>query len=473
MADDIEIDEGTRNEAHENTSKSSYSLQQATALVLLVVAQNVAVRLMNLPLNRLIESKYCYSYYSHHDPSTIPQHGDIPESLCKILEVQQHLAQLQGIIETIHIACDFVVTLPLAFLAKTIGLRSILIFNLVSLFLMWSAIVSVGLFKTLPVEYMAIAPLITIIGGGDCVFSSTIAAAIAHITPNTQIRTNLFAYTGSVNYVAILTGPALGAATMSLNIWLPFIIGLGLLVVAIPLTYYLPGAPSDEGTTAEQSPLMPRQANPSASTPPLFTLSFILLLLIFFLASFSSSNSPLLPMYISTRYQLSLAHAGYLLSAKALVNILLLTVIVPGSISYFQGTEPTKTNISGTQISMGISVLGAVLIAIATNLASLIPGLIIYALGSALPVFTMSLIKTFSDHTEAYSIAVLAKTAGTLVGLPTMVAVYSGSLGHKGWALGWIYWVSAMGFLAGLGVVVKLRRISPMDVRAQEVDSGN
>lgn len=65
----------------------------------------MAIKLMNLPLNRVIELRYCQQHYSEHDPSQIGSGGSIPEKLCKLDSVQQKLAWMQGTIETFHIVC--------------------------------------------------------------------------------------------------------------------------------------------------------------------------------------------------------------------------------------------------------------------------------------------------------------------------------------------------------------------------------
>jgi len=66
---------------------------------------SLAIRLLNLPLNRVIELRYCKEYYQQHDPSVIGPDGSVPEKLCKINEVQKKLAWLEGVIQTSMIVC--------------------------------------------------------------------------------------------------------------------------------------------------------------------------------------------------------------------------------------------------------------------------------------------------------------------------------------------------------------------------------
>jgi hypothetical protein len=102
--DNVPPQDGVDNMAAEATP-SGWLLRSAIALIMLFVCQSMAVRVMSLPLNRLIESRYCMLYYREHDPSIIPPDGRIPEELCKNDWIQQRLAVLQGFLETLHVLC--------------------------------------------------------------------------------------------------------------------------------------------------------------------------------------------------------------------------------------------------------------------------------------------------------------------------------------------------------------------------------
>jgi len=75
--------------------------------------------------------------------------------------------------------------------------------------------------------------------------------------------------------------------------------------------------------------------------------------------------------------------------------------------------------------------------------------LIIYALGSALPVFTMSLVKSSLvalEHSDAqdFSIVMLTKTLGSLVGAPLMTVLWVKAIEWGGAGLGFPYVVSCV-----------------------------
>jgi hypothetical protein len=76
-------------------------LRTLCTLLLLLGLQLLAVKLMNLPLNRVIEMRYCKEYYREHDSNLDPKRR-IPEQQCKLDGIQQSLAWMQGAIETLH-----------------------------------------------------------------------------------------------------------------------------------------------------------------------------------------------------------------------------------------------------------------------------------------------------------------------------------------------------------------------------------
>jgi hypothetical protein len=187
---------------------------------------------------------------------------------------------------------------------------------------------------------------------------------------------------------------------MSIRLWLPFAIGLSLLSVGVLASALLPPShDSRERRTSENDPLLRRaQSSDAAGKPehPSSTVfngaraklralgrqvsgrrNFQLLIGIFFVASFASSNSALLPQYISKRYSWTFAHSGYLLSIKALVNITLLAIVVP-TVVHIMATrfdfEPGHISKLGAQLMFLISVIGVVLVALAPTVPYLIFG---------------------------------------------------------------------------------------------------
>ncbi|KAL7779236.1 hypothetical protein CFE70_008739 [Pyrenophora teres f. teres 0-1] len=229
---------------------------------------------------------------------------------------------------------------------------------------------------------------------------------------------------------------------MSTNLWLPFWLNILLLTCAIPTVLLLPvtkqtpailstphGIISHAHLEEESGPLL-ETTNPS---PDRYTTAF----------------------ETHTSIVQSITHsAGYMLSAKALVNFTLLAIVVPRIIRASMATKTVhgseiRLNILGAEVSIIVSVLGVLCVAMAAKFWMMLTALIIYALGSALPVFTMSLVKSplialAHSDIQDFSIVMLTKTLGSLVGAPLMAVLWVQAIKIGGVGLGLPYFVSAV-----------------------------
>ncbi|KAF2819922.1 hypothetical protein CC86DRAFT_334107 [Ophiobolus disseminans] len=467
-------------------------------LILLLILVHLSTVLYTLPLNRVIELRLCQTYYALHDPLSIRPDGSIPESLCKIDTVQRQLAWLQGIMETTSVVCDFVVTIPFSFAAERYGVKVVLLWNLVPRIGMSAWAIAVGHYQhVLPTKSILAGPFLTVLGS-ECVFQSTVFTLTAALAEEYVERASYFSYISSTSYVVSFLGPTLASFTMSQNLWLPFWINIGLLLCAVPTINMLPGPNSTHiktivsaelGSEAAGPLLGERDASPDRYSNAFGThagifqsvvqavrklvrlvvgrRNFQVLLCSFFLTALASSDTKLLVQYISKRYKWTFAEAGYMLSAKAIVNFTLLAIVVPRIIkaSMFSKTvhgSEVRLNYLGAEVSILVSVVGVLCVALAFEFWMLLAALMIYALGSALPVFTMSLVKSplialASSDIQDFSIVMLTKTLGSLVGAPLMTVLWVHAIKLGGLGLGLPYFVSACIYLSAAFVVARLR----------------
>ncbi|KAJ0117284.1 hypothetical protein J7T55_003695 [Diaporthe amygdali] len=472
------------------------------ALLGLLLLVNLAASLYQLPLNRVVERRLCQEYYSYHDPSIIGPGGDIEETFCKADPVQAGLGRIQGFMDTAWIVGDFVMTIPLGFVAERYGRRALLWLNLVPRVFMLAWAVIVGNFdQVLPTKAILAGPTLSFLGG-DCVFNSITYSLAAGITDDYVLRASYFGYMSSISYVVNLLGPALASASMTLLLWLPFWIGITLLIMAIPVISMLPDHNTAfDGRDEQSQPLLSSPLLKAQDSGPSFLHSvidrfhvlraalashprnFSLLLACFLLASLASSDTKLLVQYISKRYQWTFASAGYLLSGKAVVNFVLLTIVVPRVLRSVAGKgSPNASdhiNFRFANLCFGVSVLGALAIAVSAAIWLLVPALLVYALGSALPIFTLSLLKspaicsssannqTDEDQqspspgadaeTHIFSIVMLVKTLGSLLGAPLMAFLWVRGIGLGGAALGMPYFVSAGCYAVAIFIFCRIR----------------
>jgi hypothetical protein len=252
------------------------------------------------------------------------------------------------------------------------------------------------------------------IGEGICraVSQDQISSLKSHMEL-TFARASYFSYISSTSYVVSFLGPTVASFTMSRNLWLPFWINIVLLACAIPTISLLPGtkdvqvgtitsAEPRSGSTEEAGPLL-NERDPSPSRysnafemhPGFFQSvihaihrimrlmsgrrNFQVLLVSFFLTALASSDTKLLVQYISKRYGWTFAQAGYMLSAKAIVNFTLLAIVVPRVIkstmtsTTVRGSE-VRLNYFGAEISILISVVGVLCVALAFRFWMLLAG---------------------------------------------------------------------------------------------------
>ncbi|KAF9699066.1 hypothetical protein EKO04_003141 [Ascochyta lentis] len=480
--------------------KSRHSIRPLIVLLILV---HLSAVLYTLPLNRIIELRLCQEHYELHDPSVIRNDGSVPEKLCKIDEVQRGLAWLQGIMETTLVVCDFLVTIPFSFIAERFGIRVVLWCNLIPRMFMSVWAIAIGRFAhILPTKTIIAGPFLAVLGG-ECVFQSTIFALTSALAGEYVQRASYFSYISSTSYVVSFMGPTLASVTMSWSVWLPFWLNIGLLTCAIPTIILLPemmksplidtsqsSRKPDTDDIEESGPLLEqREGSPSRyasafEKPHGFVQeivqaarklvglirgrqNFQVLLCSFFLTALASSDTKLLVQYISKRYEWTFSQAGFMLSAKAIVNFTLLAIIVPRlirkSISSraVHGSE-VRLNFLGAEASILISVVGVLCVALAFRFWMLLAALMIYALGSALPVFTMSLVKSQlialgDSDAQDFSIVMLTKTLGSLVGAPLMASLWIRAIEIGGVGLGLPYFVSAAIYTTAAMVVARLR----------------
>ncbi|OTB00794.1 hypothetical protein M426DRAFT_26270 [Hypoxylon sp. CI-4A] len=436
------------------------------ALLVLLLLVNLATSLYQLPLNRVIEKRLCSEYYNTHDPSAIDHDGNIDEKLCKIDSVQKSLAWITGVMETLWIVGDFVMTIPLGFVAEKYGRKSVLWLNLTPRLFLLAWIVVVGHFgDSLPLKAFIAGPVLSVLGG-DCVFNSIIYALAASLTDDNVIRATYFSWTNAVSYVVTFVGPGLADPTHTSS-----------------------ASEDEQRQPLISSPRLKAQTSRGFLLKPIIerfhTLYSIirshprnltLLLVSFFLTSLASSDTKLLAQYISKRYHWEFASAGYLLSAKAIVNFTLLTFVIPGILRAKSSSNPSQSqslsdrdNVCYARICLFISVLGALAIAFAVTVWLLFPSLLLYALGSALPVFTLGLLKSPSvsprendqsmtstdPESHIFSIVMMVKTLGSLVGAPLMATLWV--RGIVTGALGVPYWVSAALYVTAIVVFAGIR----------------
>lgn len=95
------VSSGTKPEPRRSTerpqaSASAISFRLKIILFAMVLAVEIGFSFLEGPMVRIMEAIACRQYYAAQDPSKIGANGQVPESLCKVGEVQAELAAVKG-----------------------------------------------------------------------------------------------------------------------------------------------------------------------------------------------------------------------------------------------------------------------------------------------------------------------------------------------------------------------------------------
>jgi MFS family permease len=122
--------------------------QSASKLLLRIYAiifcVNLGVQILQPAQIQVYESIYCSQWYKRHPLDELLGHGHIPESYCKIAQVQTQISTLKGWLEFFYAAPGLLLSIPMGILTDKIGRRHLMILNLTVLCLtqVWTTFVT-------------------------------------------------------------------------------------------------------------------------------------------------------------------------------------------------------------------------------------------------------------------------------------------------------------------------------------------
>lgn len=441
------------------------------------------------PASRIFEVALCRRYYNSHGPDKFPPGSNVPETFCKIEDIQIAVVSTISTITVTTTLAELVVQIPMGVLADQKGRRLALALNITGILCYWSWVALSGLCSDLfPFWSVHFTPLFFLIGGGPRVTSALLFATLADVVVPEK-RTAYFSYIEAAGYIADMVSPAIGSFLMSFHLAIPFITLIACYALSyVPVLFIAEAQPRStpehpetfegaedelllgdnietEGDSDNDEPA--KDVNKGHG---FFKHSFarvylhlletwrmvandkniILSLAVFFLLVASRSSANLLLQYVSKRYAWTIAQAGYLFSLKGAISALLFLVLIPRiSIVMIKHTalEPHQISLIIAQMSIFVLALGSAIIGFAPNIWVLIFGFVILALGSGAGITLKSFLSaTISNgyYARLYSVLGIAESLGILLGMPLLAETYSWGLKHGSWALGTPYLVCAI-----------------------------
>jgi MFS family permease len=296
----------------------------------------------------------------------------------------------------------------------------------------------------------------------------------------------MFLFGASAVFVAELIAPSLTAFLMARTPWIPLIGGLGVIALGVIPALFIsetlhlrPSAKNRTGEVATESDsegsihsrkstnffsLLKIQATDALkrireSTSVLHSLPVLLLLVPFITSPFGRQSTDLSLRFISKRFSWKLSQTNLILTLRAVVNLVLLLAILPGTSYYLTERlhfSSKEKDLSLARVSAILPVIGSLLVGLSPNIVLTISGLVIITLGTGFISLVRALITTLVDKEHVgrlYAAIAVVETTTALLAGPTVAGLYSLALKLKGPWIGLPFFgIAAICFIGGLAV---------------------
>lgn len=384
-----------------------------------------------------------------------------------------------------------------------------------------------------PLRAVWVSSLAWLIGGGPVVAFAIIWTMMADVTTELE-RAELFFQFGIVSMASEFISGAFSSYLMTMNPWVPFLIGFGIVHVGLLFILLLPetmhAIPSQE-LEPEPSPvemselsdaeLKPRLSNPGQyhdesdvdvvsghhdhltwsypsqqrqsfwakcrakyqyyMKPYLFILNrkpVILLLTSFLVYRLSRGSSWFLSQYISTRYHWTLAQANMLVSSRPTISIPVFLWVLPWLKRRVLSPRKSATekDLWLARASILFLTMGTLGIGLSPSIATLIPAMIIQTSGSGFMFLARSIVTTLVDRDETarlYTVIEILQSVGNIVASLSITGVFQLGLRLGGFWIG-LAWMMTSTLFCMVGAAIWFFRLPPTSTpRAPEFVVGD
>ncbi|EPE26904.1 MFS general substrate transporter [Glarea lozoyensis ATCC 20868] len=430
--------------------------------IVLCITFDIGDYLIQAPRLRLYESIICDEYYSTHNislPQTVPTGGPIPEQHCKLDEIQDELAMIQGWQVAFDSISSILLAVPYGWVADKYGRKLVITAALGGCIMAYVWTLLVAGWWHLPLRWVWVSSIFLMIGGGNVTATTMASTIVADVAP-LDMRSTAFLYRFTSDLVAECLTPPIASMLMTKSVWIPLLAALGFELLGyafiIPLPETLPQkTPEDTAESSrssealveeeEQRPLLEADESdpkkPSRLSDMKESFSFLTrdkavaaLVFTFLVSKVGRQSTNLIIQYVSKRYHWSIAKAGLLLSLRAAVNIILFLLVLPAISTYaFPGATAAFKDLTISRVSILLMIFGTLVLSVSPTPALMIIGLVIYTLGTGFVPVVRSLITSLAESHHAsktsdvgrlYAIIGVMESIGSLLAGPGMAIAF-------------------------------------------------
>ncbi|KAH8689998.1 major facilitator superfamily domain-containing protein [Talaromyces proteolyticus] len=446
-----------------------------------------AESMRSTPRTQLFEWILCERYYSIKMLKSVgmpilnpnPSVGPTPH-MCRIDTIQTQVNSVRAWLKIGENFFAAILAIPFGKLANTKGRKLVLALGIIGQLLaeMWTLAVCFLSTHGLPLSTVYISVLLRSLGGGQMVLSAILHAIVADVVTEEK-RARAFFHMASMTLISELLGPAVGSVLMtSYNAYIPLLAVLPLqlgsiaAVIAMQDTVRFTNEDNaDFGNEDEESDNGSTMVQESTRLTISQALRIFLKWMKMACRIFNRENIPILLVhigfltsmvaretldslvqYVSNRFGWTLAEANYLVSLKALVNLILFLLLLPlisGSLIKYTSMSSRNADLWIARGSSLFGVIGPTLLGIASSPLSMILSLILFTLSSGYPHVIQSygtfLVKP-ADVAPFYSSLAMVRIVGTLVASPLLAMAFNIGLERRGDWFGILYYTAGILF---------------------------
>ncbi|KAI1331335.1 MFS general substrate transporter [Xylariaceae sp. FL0255] len=507
-----------------NVPKVHKSSTIVNLLCAIVFVASMCDGFVDLPLTRILEDILCRGFYDK-DVNTTGKLGmpPIDEKLCKENAIQEQLAFIIALQQTLTSIVGFFAAFPWGLAADKIGRKPVVALCILSGVLNISWIFAVLYWHSVfPVTAIWYSCLFHLIGGGTPVTQAILLSMVTDATSEEE-RGVAFVRIFVSGLGGTLLSPSLAALVMQkAGPWVSPWIGMSFLIIALIAFVFVPETLTHHRKTASSPTSPPAQTSTSPDHPSSLwsglkvqithvasefreSLSILkspsLILLLVTLISHAPvlyATLSFMNQFVSKRYAISIAQTGYVQTVYSVAFVIQSLVILPLLSKFLTrpstSAHPTTNSAPNLKfwpkdehhrdlwlarvsyIALG---LGTLVLALAPTLPGFMLGLVITGIGAGSNSLTRSLMSIYVDpehRSRLFSLASMFDVMGRVYGQPMLAGLFAVGLNLGGEWIGLPYLgVAGIVIVCGsLLVFIRLPTTTRRDgVGGGEDDNGN